>query len=583
MNAKRRPTDAQLAEMLNQPHFARRRSETEAPSHDPITRTPMIVAIDEIDYYDHNPRQVPNPKYPEIKTSIAAGDMDQALVITRRPGAPRYMIYKGGNTRLRALKELYAETGDERFQKVHCEFQPWTGRESDGLLGHMKENDIRGDLVFIDRALGIRRLKLMLEEETGEPLSSQRRLSALLKERGYSISYKLIQWFDYAADVLHPVIPNALFAGMGRPQIERIRALDRAFARAWEMAGLVGKFFDADNPDEMARSVFQEVLSRQDGEQIDLDTLRRQLETELSVTADIDVQRASLLMGAALDGRTLAEGPRQTQPDHPDPDEGGEEAVDGDRPEADLEQDPLVDPAPPMTQAARSGPEQRLTSPPEDAPPAGNTKRSDEPSHVAPPQRQAEERATRSPAVSAESVAASTASAQLSETATASDLPHLRERAADLARQITTLARLGDLVRPIPFGAGFLLEPVPDEILTPFTDAQVTHFIHLWWLLAQISEQFAAGSGAEEYMPDEWRDRPIGEAVRQGRAGGMKLTAWLFNNKSPEVWGEVPFAPLPGFGPSGWPQMHDWAWEAFVELVGIYRAIHKVTKGKIWG
>ena len=310
--SRRRPTDAQLADMLTQPHFGQRR---ESASQDPITTTPMIVGIGDIDYYDHNPRRSPNEKYPEIKASIATGEMDHPLTITRRPGAPRYRVFKGGNTRLRALKELFGESGEERFQRIHCLFQPWT-RESDALLGHLKENDLRGDLVFIDRALAIRELKLLLDEETGGALS-QRQLVEQLRERGYSIGRTIVQWFDYAVDVLHQAIPAALGAGMGRPQVERLKALGQAFGQCWQSLEL--------GADEMAQSVFVEVLSRHDAEQVDLDAVRRDLESELSVSADIDVQRASLLMGATLDGRSLCETAR------PLPSAGGDAGRDGGR------------------------------------------------------------------------------------------------------------------------------------------------------------------------------------------------------------------------------------------------------------
>ena len=115
--SKQRPSAEQLAELITQPHFGRAREAM--PPTDPIQPTPMVVAIDEIEVYDHNPRQLANDRYDEIKASIRASGMDQTLTITRRPGAPRYMIAAGGNTRLQALKALWAETGDERFSKVH--------------------------------------------------------------------------------------------------------------------------------------------------------------------------------------------------------------------------------------------------------------------------------------------------------------------------------------------------------------------------------------------------------------------------------------------------------------------------------
>lgn len=103
--SKQRPSAEQLAELIAQPHFGRTREVM--ASTDPIQPTAMVVAVDEIDVYDHNPRQLANDRYDEIKASIRASGMEQTLTITRRPGAPRYMIAAGGNTRLQAVKALW--------------------------------------------------------------------------------------------------------------------------------------------------------------------------------------------------------------------------------------------------------------------------------------------------------------------------------------------------------------------------------------------------------------------------------------------------------------------------------------------
>lgn len=551
--SKRRPTDAQLVEMLTQPHFGQQR---EIAPQDPITATPMIVEIDHIDYYDRNPRRSPNDKYQEIKASIASGEMDQPLTITRRPGAPRYMVFKGGNTRLRALKELFAETGGERFQRIHCLFQPWT-RESDALLGHLKENDLRGDLVFIDRALAIRELRQLLEKEAAGGQLSQRQLVEMLRDRGYSISQPLIAWFDYAVDVLHQAIPSALKSGMGRPQIERIKTLDRSFGQCWKSLEL--------GADGMAQSVFVEVLSRYDAEQLDLDAIRRDLETELSVTADIDVQRASLLMGAALDGRALSEGPTATY-------RGGNE-----QPQEHAQE--LATPGHPDTAGTRpspAAPTQVSGKPAGNAEPEPSQKNAGRKEHSG----RSEEKET--------SGRAPTSGRQPPVAVPAEDLPALRERAAKLARDIAVLARMGDqIIHPIPDGVGYLIGPtslMPSDNLISVSDEHVRHLVYLWWTLAQISEQFADDSRAGIRLPQEWRDTPFDEAIQH--AGNWEFFQWhafIEDERAPVVWDLIPMATLPGFGPLLWPKMHDWAWDMFVELVGVYRAIHKAANGKVWG
>ncbi len=106
---------------------------------------PSTVAITNIQPYERNPRQGRNPEYDRIKDSIRSQGLDQPLVITRRPGSTDYIVFAGGNTRLLVLKELYEETGEEKFARVPCVIRAWQ-RESDVLLAHLRENDLRGSL-----------------------------------------------------------------------------------------------------------------------------------------------------------------------------------------------------------------------------------------------------------------------------------------------------------------------------------------------------------------------------------------------------------------------------------------------------
>lgn len=111
------------------------------------------IPLDEIVSFDNDPRQSPNSEYARIKASIRAQGLDQPLVVTRRPGADHYVIAAGGNTRLKILRELLQETGESQFAQVTCVIKPWRG-ESEVMLAHLRENDLRGDLSFIDKARG---------------------------------------------------------------------------------------------------------------------------------------------------------------------------------------------------------------------------------------------------------------------------------------------------------------------------------------------------------------------------------------------------------------------------------------------
>ena len=74
-------------------------------------------------------------------------------------------------------------------------------------------------------------IKQLLEEELDIGELSLRKLQDALEAGGYTLSYSLISRMGYATQVLLPLIPQALNAGLGRPQVQRIRALDRAAVR----------------------------------------------------------------------------------------------------------------------------------------------------------------------------------------------------------------------------------------------------------------------------------------------------------------------------------------------------------------
>ena len=150
---------------------------------DPIADTPMVVTLDQLRPYDHDPRVTRNPAYSEIKASIRERGLDAPPAITRRPGETHYIIRNGGNTRLAILRELWSETKEERFFRIACLFRPWPARgEIVALTGHLAENELRGGLTFIERALGIEKAREFYEQESGQALSQSelaRRLTAI--------------------------------------------------------------------------------------------------------------------------------------------------------------------------------------------------------------------------------------------------------------------------------------------------------------------------------------------------------------------------------------------------------------------
>lgn len=201
---------------------------------DPVTDTPMIVTLDQLQPYDLDPRVTRNPRYDEIKSSIRERHLDAPPPITRRPGATHYTIRNGGNTRLRILQELWAETKDEKYFRICCLFRPWTERgEIIALTGHLAENELRGRLSFIERAYGVQKVRELYQAESGKPVS-QAELARRLTSDGYPITQSQISRMQDALEYLLPAIPTVLYAGLGRPAIEKLSALRKAADRAWE-------------------------------------------------------------------------------------------------------------------------------------------------------------------------------------------------------------------------------------------------------------------------------------------------------------------------------------------------------------
>jgi len=237
---------------------------------DPIADTPMVVTLDQLRPYDHDPRVTRNPAYEGIKASIRERGLDAPPTITRRPGEPHYIIRNGGNTRLAILRELWAETKDERFFRVPCLFRPWPARgEIVALTGHLAENELRGGLTFIERALGVEKAREFYEQEAGQALS-QSELARRLTADGYPVPQSHISRMSDAVRFLLPAIPTLLYGGLGRHQVERLAVLRKACERTWERRALA-----RDVSVDFA-SLFQDVLSQFDAQPDDFSPQRVQ-------------------------------------------------------------------------------------------------------------------------------------------------------------------------------------------------------------------------------------------------------------------------------------------------------------------
>ncbi len=251
-----------MKEKLQLPGFESK-SPAAARLSDPIVDTPMLLTLDDTLPYDENPRTTRNPKYDDIKESIRQRGLDTPPPVTRKPGEEKFRIRNGGNTRLAILNELYRETGDEKFFRFHCLFRPWDAVRGDiiSLTGHLAENDLQGQLLFIERAIGVDKARALYEEEAGESIS-QRELVRRLGNDGYPVSQSHISKMNETIRHLLPVIPSLLYSGLGVDRITKILALRKTALQCWERNYHVQE----KEPHLEFETVFQDVLSQFEGD-----------------------------------------------------------------------------------------------------------------------------------------------------------------------------------------------------------------------------------------------------------------------------------------------------------------------------
>ena len=295
-------TDEQILAQLNPKKF---RAKVPDQDLDPLGRCRIDVTIDQLVPYDGNPRQSKNPRYEEIKESIRHQGLRNKFTLTRRsPDDDKFMIMDGGNTRLKILKELWEETGDERFYRLEqVEFYPWTS-ETDILARHMSENENRGNMLFIEKAHAAKRLKEHIEAEAGESLS-HRDLAKKITEKGWTLDQPKLGIYLYTLEYLEEPLHGMFWnRGAGAPAVRKIRTIANrylAFAKSKEMEE--DEFYSL--LAEALRVVEESEYSmNKEAEEILIDQLDRQLGAALGMDHG-DVNIAALRFGLRSSGAGL--------------------------------------------------------------------------------------------------------------------------------------------------------------------------------------------------------------------------------------------------------------------------------------
>jgi ParB family protein of integrating conjugative element (PFGI_1 class) len=498
------------------------------------TPKPMLLEITHIKAYERNPRHGKNPEFDRIKASIRANGLDQPLVITQRPETAGYVVHSGGNTRLIALQELYAETGDSRFAHVQCLFKPWS-RESDVLLAHLRENDLRGALPFIDKALAVFDIKKLLEEELDTDEISQRKLQMALATGGYSLSHGLISRMGYAVHRLLPLIPQALNAGLGRPQVQRIRALDRAASQVWKRHAL-GDEADFDE-------VFATLCRRYDTPEWDTGLLHGAIETEIAEQADVGLQTIRVELDAQLAGRELK---------IPEVEEDDSEAVEAD----EVCRDATVFPDLSSTKEEISANTETHHEDPVKE--LGEDPFSSTDNEI--PSRSEEQIADQLTEKTAPAVEQILTTGQTGP----GDLKSLRGRAWTLAARLAQRNGIGDLIAPLSGkGLGFILRDVPDPALADqLDDDTLSQLSMVWWHLASSSEMTVAP--VDSIVPTLASESVLRQALERQDAGLLFNSVWTLD---------------PGHtGYRLWRRLGEQDWSDLLNLMDTYRRIHHLAE-----
>ena len=485
------------------------------------------LEVTRIKLYERNPRRSKNPEYDRIKASILATGMDQVLRVTMRPGDDQYIVQAGGNTRLQILKECWEATGDQRFLWVDCLFVEWE-RESSVLLAHLRENSLRGDLTFIDRAQAVFDVRSLFADELGVGDIASRQLESLLKEHGYSLSYGLLSQMNYAVTVLLPLMPDALQSGVGKLQVRRIRNLERIAREIWQQR-IIGADAEFDE-------VFAALCRRHDSMDWQYDQLQQAIEVEIAEAADIGIQVIRMEFECRFSGREL---------------EIPEFVEQGDCVEEDFPVSLRDEPAIP-SEAEIQAETMAHTSVAARVPDAGESEGSSPPPLDVAIEFPLEER-----------------NKQWFGQIGAKNrglipMELLRSRACKLAQALAARHGLGELIAPVSDnGLGYVVRDLPSpSVIDQLDDDLLAQVATMWWQLSTFAEMSTVPVELLATLLDETSD--LRGMLQAGRANDLVKEVWTVD---------------PGYlAYRFWRQLSHEDWLDWLALAHNYRELHRVAR-----
>jgi len=494
--AGKHPTDDEISSLLNTPHFGDEGGEL--PPADPITVMQLVLTLEQIRPYDRNPRRERNPRYDEIKESIRAQrGLNTPLNVTKRPGDTLYMVEAGGNTRLQILQELWDENKEDCFYRIHAQYRPWIS-ESHVLTAHLVENELRGEVTLLDKALGLQDLKTELEEEAGE-LLSRNEFMRRLKEVGYTVSKRQVIRMQYLAERLYPLVPAVLQNGIAQREIDHIRDIEKAYFKFWCHQ------FSEDRAEQF-QLAFGDILSQHD-DAWNLDQVRAELDQQFSELSGLEAGQVRMEVDALLYGgqhnTVVSAAPSSDDSEHSD-DTGNTSPQSATH---------TIEGADSPTQndfTAQSSP----TGQPASAPKTSGAQSSEQ---------------------QPQSDSNTEISQVIDQYNGPSDLKSLRARNLILALQITQRNNLSACIHPTRVGMGFLVD-LPE---TPFSTCDKSYGTgadasrqFIWWMLMGACEVVHGSGKAWELSNDRARlvlteEMRIYEPLKQDGIQGVVKTVGL--------------------------------------------------------
>lgn len=466
-------TNTALKAGLTTAHPGDRNPVQSTDSH--VPGSTFFLPVDRILLYDHNVRLGPNPERDRIKASIvASGGLTSPLAVTKRPESDQFMVHQGGNTRLEILQELSKETPPEntQFDRVKVVYEIYTN-ELDIAVNHDRENNLRGDLSFIEQAKGkVYQFGLFVRHsENGKP--SVKDFCRFMREKyGDDVSPELFYRMRYASDTLMEWIPTILVKG--RMTLGAIRELI-SFRKRLQSVWIDHEFGDKQG----FEAVFYELLARQDRElrrtlsndtlpadvrlevmcRVDYAQIRQAFQNELAEMETVpgaDYKLVGLWIGAALNSNDLEdyEAVADLDPQIPDAPHGGNG------------KDPTAD-------ASATNPPPR--KPTQKAPARPN----EESAHAASVPRKS-------------NGAASASGANNAQPSLPMDVKSLRGRCYTYAAKVAQRHGFAELVVPTPsHGHGYAVVDIfPDHWWDSLPPEQLKVCKECWWILAMCSHVF---------------------------------------------------------------------------------------------